>query len=226
MKIRNEVFKIWIDRGIRLVLGVYFAWTAGIYGQNALREIRSFHGHSFDFAILSKGLSVFAICLYSFTIACLYVLRYRSVSKFAGWRPSLAALLGGFLTMGLVLLPKRDDLPVFLQILSSFMVLTGMGLTAFVLTQLGRSFSILPESRKLVVHGAYKYIRHPLYLFESIATLGMLIHFWSIGAVALVATQFFFQIMRIHYEEQVLRKNFPEYAEYASRTARLIPGIY
>jgi protein-S-isoprenylcysteine O-methyltransferase Ste14 len=35
-----------------------------------------------------------------------------------------------------------------------------------------------------------------------------------------------FQFLRLHYEEGVLREAFPEYAEYARRTARLVPGLY
>jgi len=34
------------------------------------------------------------------------------------------------------------------------------------------------------------------------------------------------QFARMIYEERVLRETFPEYAAYARRTARLIPGIY
>ncbi len=34
------------------------------------------------------------------------------------------------------------------------------------------------------------------------------------------------QLARMHYEEQTLTQAFPDYAMYASRTARLIPGFY
>jgi protein-S-isoprenylcysteine O-methyltransferase Ste14 len=38
----------------------------------------------------------------------------------------------------------------------------------------------------------------------------------------LVATQ----LLRMHYEEGVLRETFPAYAAYARHTKRLIPGIW
>lgn len=217
---------LWLDRGVRLILALFFAFSAGVYGQNAIHELHHLEVSQFNFATLSNGLAICAVSLYSLTIACLYVMRHRPTNKFAGWWPSFSALLGGFLGMGLILFPQRHDLSLPIQILGSLLVFIGMGLTAVILTQLGRSFSILPESRKLVMRGAYKYMRHPLYLVEAIATFGMLINFWSLGAVVLVTTQFLFQFVRMHFEEKVLCENFPEYKDYASHTARLIPGLY
>ncbi|MGB9153552.1 MAG: isoprenylcysteine carboxylmethyltransferase family protein [Alphaproteobacteria bacterium] len=69
-------------------------------------------------------------------------------------------------------------------------------------------------------------VRHPLYLAEAIAALGVVINFLSPWALILVAVQLALQIVRIHYEEKVLKENFPEYEEYAKKTWRLIPGIY
>jgi protein-S-isoprenylcysteine O-methyltransferase Ste14 len=69
-------------------------------------------------------------------------------------------------------------------------------------------------------------VRHPLYLAEAVATLGAMISFLSVWALLLVVVQMTLQLVRIHYEERVLRQTFPEYAGYAKRTARLIPEIY
>jgi protein-S-isoprenylcysteine O-methyltransferase Ste14 len=69
-------------------------------------------------------------------------------------------------------------------------------------------------------------VRHPLYLAEAVAALGALINFLSAWALVLVAVQIALQMVRIHYEERVLRETFPEYESYARRTARLIPGVY
>jgi protein-S-isoprenylcysteine O-methyltransferase Ste14 len=106
------------------------------------------------------------------------------------------------------------------------LILGGNVFAVYILTRLGRSFSILPEGRKLVTAGPYKIIRHPLYVAEAMATLGTMILFFSPAAVALVIAQTATQLGRIHYEEIVLRKTFPEYSAYARTTARLIPGIY
>jgi protein-S-isoprenylcysteine O-methyltransferase Ste14 len=159
-------------------------------------------------------------------IACLYVLRLRPVSAFAGTFPCAAAILGGFLLSGLLLLGPRKDLPLAAEIAAGVLVVAGNIFAVLILLRLGRSFSILPEGRKLVTKGPYKVVRHPLYLAEAVATVGVLINFLSVWALVLVALQIALQLVRIHYEERVLRENFPEYAGYAQRTARLIPGVY
>jgi protein-S-isoprenylcysteine O-methyltransferase Ste14 len=38
---------------------------------------------------------------------------------------------------------------------------------------LGRSISILPQARQLVTSGPYAFVRHPLYLGEMTAMLGI-----------------------------------------------------
>jgi protein-S-isoprenylcysteine O-methyltransferase Ste14 len=42
----------------------------------------------------------------------------------------------------------------------------------------------------------------------------------------MVLLTFALQFGRMHYEEQVLGRAFPEYAEYKARSRRLIPGLY
>jgi protein-S-isoprenylcysteine O-methyltransferase Ste14 len=215
-----------IDLAIRFTLGLTFALSAGFYFQNALGEFHKLDPAHIDGKTLTFGLSILAIGLYTLMIACLYVLRLRPVSKFAGAWPCAAAILGGFLMSGLLLLRPRDDLPLSIQIAASVLVLVGNIFTVLVLLRLGRSFSILPEGRRLVTTGPYKIVRHPLYLAEAVATLGVLINFLSPWALILVAAQTALQLVRIRYEERVLRETFPEYAEYAKHTAQLIPGIY
>ncbi|MFY9287233.1 MAG: isoprenylcysteine carboxylmethyltransferase family protein [Alphaproteobacteria bacterium] len=215
-----------IDLTVRVILGIFFAFAAGIYSNNAFLLLQKTNFQELDAHALSKALSIFSTALYTLTIASLYVLRLRAKNKFVGLWPAIASILGGFLMFGLLLFKPREDLPLEIQILASCIVLIGNILVIYVLTHLGRSFSILPESRKLVTKGPYNFIRHPLYVAETIVSLGVMIVFLSPGAVALVVTQFLFQLVRIHYEEKVLTKNFPEYKNYAKRTARLIPGVY
>jgi len=84
----------------------------------------------------------------------------------------------------------------------------------------------MSEARKLVIGGPYSIVRHPLYLGEQLALVGVALQYMSPVAFALLALQFSFQIYRMGFEEQVLSDAFPEYAAYKARTARLIPGIY
>lgn len=227
--IRSKIDKraaFWLDCAIRVPLALFFAFSAGVYVKNACERLEKADWSGVHFwPSLIDGFSLIAIALYTFLIASLYVLRLRPKNKFAGTVPTLAALAGGFLISGLFFL-KPTALSAGMKLLAGLLIVAGNIFAAYALSHLGRSFSILPESRRLVMSGPYRYIRHPLYLAEAIATTGAVINFLSLPAVALAATQFLLQLMRIHFEERVLRENFPEYRAYSQKTARLMPGLY
>src|SRR5262249_3737233 len=107
------------DLVIRFALGMTFALSAGFYFKNALGRLQELNPKHFDIKIMASGLSIAAIGLYTLMIACLYVLRLRPVSKFAGAWPCAAAILGGFLMSGLLLLNPRTDLPLAVQVAAS-----------------------------------------------------------------------------------------------------------
>jgi protein-S-isoprenylcysteine O-methyltransferase Ste14 len=215
-----------VDLVIRTLLGLTFALAAGIYFKNALTQLQAMDMSHLDPHVVARGLSILAIGLYTLLIACLYVLRLKPVKTKAGALPCAAAILGGFLMSALLLLAPQPDLPLAARVAACLLVVAGNVFAILILLRLGRSFSILPESRKLVTSGPYKIVRHPLYLAEAVATLGALINFLSPWALVLVGAQVALQLVRIHYEEHVLRETFPEYEDYARRTARLIPGVY
>jgi len=91
---------------------------------------------------------------------------------------------------------------------------------------LGRCFGILPDVRGLVMRGPYRFVRHPLYLGELTALLGIALGAdrWAL-AVPLWLVCVALQLVRTGYEERSLRAEFPEYGQYAERTKRLIPGV-
>jgi len=78
----------------------------------------------------------------------------------------------------------------------------------------------------LVTTGPYRIVRHPLYLFEEVAAVGVLIQFLSVYTAVIFVAHIFIQLQRIRNEESVLEQAFPEYQQYKSTTARLIPGVY
>lgn len=154
-----------------------------------------------------------------------HAIRSRPVNKAAGWEPRISALLG--LTLGnLLLLMDRSTPSPLLDLLSTSLLLAGNYLCVVALLHLGRSISIMAEARNLVTSGPYGVIRHPLYLAEQVAILGIFLQFLSYQAAALLIVHFFFQIRRMINEERVLAATFPAYQDYAAQTRRLIPGVW
>ncbi|WP_167599368.1 isoprenylcysteine carboxylmethyltransferase family protein [Chlorobaculum sp. 24CR] len=211
---------------IRSLAGVLFAFSAGASFRIGFTHLKGFDLTNPSIEVLGKSLSVFSIGLYGMMVAILYVVRLRTKSKSAGIVPSMAALLGAFMLFALLLIGPCENLPLWARILSSALLASGNVGAIVVLFWLGRSFSILPEGRKLITTGPYAIVRHPLYLIEAVGTLGTIINFWSWQAVLLFAAQIAMQFTRMHYEEKVLTKTFPEYADYAAQTRRVIPWIY
>ncbi|MCE3247851.1 MAG: Isoprenylcysteine carboxyl methyltransferase [Geminicoccaceae bacterium] len=69
-------------------------------------------------------------------------------------------------------------------------------------------------------------VRHPLYVAEEIAAIGLFLQHASLATALLFIAHLASQLQRMRHEEQVLRATFPEYEAYAARTRRLIPGVY
>lgn len=158
-------------------------------------------------------------------LAASVVLRARPVGKARGIEPRISALGGTFIVYAFSLFPRRE-LPLSAELAATSLTLIGSAAAVVVLTQLGHSFSIMAEARRLVTSGVYGLVRHPLYLAEELAVIGIFMQFCSFWTALLLVVQIVFQLRRMHNEEAVLAETFPEYAAYKAKTARLIPGVY
>ena len=90
---------------------------------------------------------------------------------------------------------------------------------------LGRCFGVLPEVRGLVTRGPYRVVRHPVYLGELGACVGLVVAAptpWNVGVAAVFTVA---QFVRMRLEERALGSEFPEYRSYAARTPRLVPRL-
>ncbi len=166
-----------------------------------------------------------ATMLFLALLAAMTLARRRPLRKSEGWLPRFAALAGLLMLYALLLSPRAAPQAPW-DATALALLVAGHFVCAVTLLQLGRSFSVMPEARKLVTAGLYSRIRHPLYLAEAVATLGVFLQYRSPGAALLVAAQFAVQLWRMREEEKVLEAQFPDYAAYRARTARLVPGVY
>jgi protein-S-isoprenylcysteine O-methyltransferase Ste14 len=147
----------------------------------------------------------------------------RPMTRVAAFTGTLMQLLvGTFLGAG----PLLYALPPFAGGVSVVVSIASFVGALWSLAYLRRSLSIIPEARTLSTGGPYRIVRHPLYLFEIMAAIGALAAAPGlISALSLVAFVGM-QMVRAGYEEQLLVRTFPEYADYARRTRRLIPFVW
>jgi protein-S-isoprenylcysteine O-methyltransferase Ste14 len=147
----------------------------------------------------------------------------RLVVRFAAFAGTLMQLLvGTFLGAG----PLLYGLPPLVGGISVVISIVSFSGAIWSLAYLRRSLSIIPEARRLSTGGPYRVVRHPLYLFEILAALGALgAAPGLISALSLLAFVGM-QMVRASYEERLLAATFPEYADYARRTRRLIPFVW
>lgn len=105
----------------------------------------------------------------------------------------------------------------------------GLGLRTSALLTLGGLFHWnirVVEGHALVTTGLFRHMRHPSYtglLLMGLAAPLMANAYRSFLSLPILLGCV---LVRIHYEEKALREAVPGYSEYASKTRRLIPGIY
>jgi protein-S-isoprenylcysteine O-methyltransferase Ste14 len=158
-------------------------------------------------------------------LSILFIIRLNPIKKAKGILPRVLAIAGTF-SMTLVTLFPRANLSLTETVIAGLLSLVGTGLSVFALAHLGRSFSVMAEARRLVTSGPYRLVRHPLYVFEAVASLGILFQFFSFYTVLIYLGHCFLQLQRMNNEEAVLEVVFPEYQSYKLKTARVIPGVY
>jgi len=209
--------------GSPLIAWYGFALTMQI--PRIAQQIVSLNLATADAHALAGLVSNLATQVFTFVLMLLMVLRRQPLGKSSGFFPRFAAVAGTFLSIAIVVLPPRE-LSVQLQVVSTLLIVGGIVFALYAVLELGRSLSMLPEARRLVTGGPYSVIRHPVYLGEAVALVGVTLQFLSPWALALLALQCVFQLERMKSEELVLSRAFPDYRDYAARTARLVPGLY
>ncbi|WP_437578794.1 methyltransferase family protein [Sorangium sp. So ce887] len=213
------------DLAMRLPLAVLMLYNALFVG-------RDIYVHLFlwrEPAGLTYGTTLAALLVteaYLLLVAALTLVRLRPVRKLSGIVPRITALAAGLLPASLAWLPRVPPTPGR-QVVGTLLMIAGLALAVASIGWLGKSFSLMPEARRLVTGGPYRLVRHPVYLATVIQGAGLILLYPSIAALLIYAVEVVLQIIRMGYEERVLRDTFPEYDDYARRTsARLIPRVY
>lgn len=152
-------------------------------------------------------------------------LRFLSVLGFAG---TVAAVAGLLAVRGLF-----SPSPAAIAVQALALVLMVWARRTFG----ARSFHAAadPTAGGLVTDGPYRFVRHPIYAaILYFVWAGVLGQWHALGgplprprlvqlALALGATAG--TVLRIACEERLLRARYPEYAAYAARVRRVVPGL-
>jgi protein-S-isoprenylcysteine O-methyltransferase Ste14 len=169
-------------------------------------------------------LSSFCLASFYLVLALLIMTRSPAKAEADGPLPRIAAFVGTYMPWTITFFGKTEQsLP---NLLSTACVLTGMIMMLVTIRHLGRSFSIVPQARSVVQTGPYRWIKHPLYLAEEIAILGVVLQHLTPATVMVLVLHVGVQVCRILYEEDLLRRNCPEYSSYEATRWRLIPYVW
>lgn len=184
--------------------------------------LRSVHKTSDYFFVLQQVLAL----AYFTMLVVLYSTRlprrgtdHRAAVIFIAFTGTFSALAAPFLPGG----GRREGLVLVADILAT----AGLAYSVWGLAYLRRSFSIVPEARRLVMGGPYRLSRHPVYLGEIVAAVG--VNLATAGWPGALAIAYFIgcELLRIRWEEGVLARAFPnDYPGYALRVPRYLPNPF
>ncbi len=105
------------------------------------------------------------------------------------------------------------------RIAGLILAIAGYVLVCIARIQLGESFTVGPQARKLVTHGLYSRVRNPIYVFVDLMLAGLALVFEAPWLFAVVAALILGQTFQSRREARVLEQKFGrEYLEYRRQT--------
>jgi len=118
-----------------------------------------------------------------------------------------------------LLIEYRPERMGAMEIAGMAMAIVGIAMLTLARYQLGNSFSVTPQAKKLVTNGIYAYVRNPVYVFSAIALSGLVLYVdrpWLLlGLLVLIPAQ----VVRARAEGRVLEEKFgDEYRRYKAKT--------
>ena len=138
-----------------------------------------------------------------------------------------------FLLIALLFTAPRQAEPY--GVISDLIGIVGVGVialgaiilvTSFV--RLGKSLTANPvpkEDGVLVTSGLYGRVRHPIYFGLLVLALGVVLDAGWWPQIIIASMLYFLLNIKAQFEEDLLRKKYPEYKAYALKTPRFFPRI-
>lgn len=137
------------------------------------------------------------------------------------WALAFVATYWPFLSIGLTT-PGTAIVPAWL---ADGVSLSSLAILIYARVSLGRNIGFVPAQRKLVMDGAYAYVRHPIYTGIFVAYLGVVLTGFSPLNLLLAAIGIMLFMVKSLVEERFLAQD-PQYRQYMRQTRkRWIPGV-
>lgn len=147
------------------------------------------------------------------------------VPKRRDWNPVtvICSLGASYYFVAIQLAPGEHLVP---EILGAGLQVIGITWQIYAKISLQFSFGILPANRGIVSSGAYRFVRHPIYLGYLITDVGFLLTNFGPQNLLVYAGLYALQAVRINREERLLSDD-PEYCRYREKVRfRALPGVY
>lgn len=122
----------------------------------------------------------------------------------------------------------NTEFRIGIKLLGSILFALGMFVVLIAIIQLNKNLTVFPTPKKnsnLVSTGLYKYIRHPIYTGIILVTIGFGFYSDSVYRLMVGLLLFVLFYFKSKYEEEKLKKVFPEYSDYMKTTGRFFPGF-
>jgi protein-S-isoprenylcysteine O-methyltransferase Ste14 len=201
------LMKPWIDKAVAAIAVVPFAWLMYLrfraFGIDLPRLVFAIHMLVFITTMVTRKTPV-RVSTNPWYWLLTFVETYWGVLTF--W----------LMTRGRAIVPHwtSDSLAIF-----------SVALVIWARLSLGRSIGLVPALRTLVTHGAYRYVRHPIYSAICLSIISAALNAYSPRNLAIFGLGIFWFALKSVVEESFLRSD-AAYADYMQRVRwRWLPGI-
>ena len=121
------------------------------------------------------------------------------------------------------------DVKLHFSLGGALLLAGGMALGIWALALMGRHLRIMPEpaaGAKLLQHGPYRMVRHPMYSAGVLAATGWLLCDFSWSKLACLLALLPVPALKAAREERLLGDTYPNYTAYRSSSWRFIPWVW
>jgi protein-S-isoprenylcysteine O-methyltransferase Ste14 len=158
-------------------------------------------------------------------IITVLLLLASNVPQRRDWRPAsfICTIVASYYFLAVRLTPGLHLAP---ELVGSLIQTAGLFWAVFAKLSLRRSFGLLPANRGVMTGGAYRFMRHPMYVGYFVSHMGFLLVNFGWQNLVVFTVLYSVQAWRVLREEEMLLLD-PVYRAYAQQVRyRVLPGVF